>query len=113
MDYESMNREELLKELLSLHEYMSNVIVFWGDRKSLWSMFNDVARNEADEFTNEEAQNAKYIVETEGAFEEFVRLLQDSFDRGGIYHAISEKMSYIMDEVARNYQHGKSVGKEN
>ncbi len=101
MDYESMNREELLNELRALNEYMSNVVVFWGDKRGLLSMFDEVARNENGEFTEEEAQDAKFILETDGAFDRFVELLQDSFERGGIYHAISEKMSYIMEQVSR------------
>ncbi len=102
MDYLSMTRDELLKEISALNEYMANVIVFWGDKKGLRSMFEDVARNDTDEFTQEEAQNAKFILETDGAFEQFIELLQDSFERGGIYHAISEKMSYIMEQVSRS-----------
>ena len=101
MDYESMTREELLNELRALNEYMSNVVVFWGDKRSLLSMFDEVTRNENGEFTEEEAQDAKFILETDGAFDRFVELLQDSFERGGIYHAISEKMSYIMEQVSR------------
>ncbi|MGC8603664.1 MAG: hypothetical protein ACP5VS_08260 [Desulfomonilaceae bacterium] len=101
MDYNSMTREELLNEIQAQNDYMSNIIVFWGDKRALRSMFNDVARNENDEFTEEEAQNAKFILETDGAFEQFIGLLQDSFEKGGIYHAISEKMSYIMEQVAR------------
>ena len=102
MDYQSMTRDELLKEISALNEYMANVIVFWGDKKGLRSMFEDVARNDNDEFTKDEAQDAKFILETDGAFEKFIELLQDSFERGGIYHAISEKMSYIMEQVSRS-----------
>jgi hypothetical protein len=101
MDYESMTREELLSELRALNEYMSNVVVFWGDKRGLLSMFDEVARNENGEFTEEEAQDAKFILETDGAFDRFVELLQDSFERGGIYHAISEQMSYLLEQVSR------------
>lgn len=101
MNYESMTREELLKEIRAINEYMENIVVFWGDKKGFRAMFEDVARNENNEFTPEEAQNAKFILESEGAFGRFIELLQDSFERGGIYHAISEKMSYIMEQVSR------------
>ena len=101
MDYESMSREELIKEIESINEYMDNIIVFWGDKKGFRMMFEDVASNEKGEYTPEEAQNAKFILDTEGAFDQFIELLKDSFDRGGIYHAISEKMSYIMEQVSR------------
>jgi hypothetical protein len=64
-------------------------------------MFKEVACNDKSDYTPQEAVNAKYILETEGAFERFIELLQDSFEKGGIYHAISEKMSYIMEQVAQ------------
>jgi hypothetical protein len=101
MDYESMSCEELIKEIKNINEYMDNIIVFWGDKKGFRLMFEDVASNKTGEYTQEEAQNAKFILDTEGAFDQFIELLRDSFERGGIYHAISEKMSYIMEQVAR------------
>ena len=63
-------------------------------------MFDEVARNENGEFTEEEAQDAKFILETDGAFDRFVELLQDSFERGGIYHAISEKETSEWEQVS-------------
>lgn len=102
MDYRDMTKEELEKELRAVNDYMDNVIVFWGDKRGFISMFEEVARNENEEYTPQEANNAHYILETEGAFERFIELLQDSFERGGIYHAISEKMSFIMEQVAHD-----------
>ena len=101
MNYEEMTKEELAKELRALNDYMENIVVFWGDKKGFRAMFEEVARNYNSDYTPQEAQNAKYILETEGAFERFIELLQDSFEKGGIYHAISEKMSYIMEQVAQ------------
>ncbi len=101
MNYEEMTKEELAKELRALNDYMENIVVFWGDKKGFRAMFEEVARNGNSDYTPQEAVNAKYILETEGAFERFIELLQDSFEKGGIYHAISEKMSYIMEQVAQ------------
>ena len=102
MDYRDMTKEALEKELRAVNDYMDNVIVFWGDKKGFRSMFEEVARNEKGDYTQQEASNAHYILETDGAFERFIGLLQDSFERGGIYHAIAEKMSYIMEQVAHD-----------
>jgi hypothetical protein len=101
MNYEEMTKEELAKELRALNDYMENIVVFWGDKKGFRAMFKEVACNDKSDYTPQEAVNAKYILETEGAFERFIELLQDSFEKGGIYHAISEKMSYIMEQVAQ------------
>jgi len=101
MNYEEMTKEELAKELRALNDYMENIVVFWGDKKGFRAMFEEVACNDNSDYTPQEAVNAKYILETEGAFERFIELLQDSFEKGGIYHAISEKMSYIMEQVAQ------------
>jgi hypothetical protein len=101
MNYEDMTKEELVKELRALNDHMENVVVFWGDKKGFRKMFEEVARNANLDYTPQEARNAKFILETDGAFGRFIGLLQDSFERGGIYHAISEKMSYIMEQVAQ------------
>ncbi len=101
MNYEEMTKEELAKELRALNDYMENIVVFWGDKKGFRTMFEEVARNDNSDYTPQEARNANYILETEGAFARFIELLQDSFEKGGIYHAISEKMSYIMEQVAQ------------
>jgi len=98
-----MTREQLIEQLTQLMNYMDNVIVFWGGKKEMLEMFKQVAANEEGEYTQEEARNAAIILEKKGAFEEFIQLLQDSFERGGINYVISEKMSAIMEEVAQRY----------
>ena len=101
MNYEDMTKEELAKELRALNDYMENIVVFWGDKKGFRTMFEEGAPNDNTDYNPQEARNANYILETEGAFARFIELLQDSFEKGGIYHAISEKMSYIMEQVAQ------------
>ncbi len=104
MDYAEMSKEELVKQLTELNEYMDNVIVFWGDKKGFIETFRQVARNEGDEYTPQESEHARIILEKEGAFDEFVELVRDSFERGGINYVISEKISSIMQEVAERRQ---------
>ncbi|MBM4325926.1 MAG: hypothetical protein FJ118_02075 [Deltaproteobacteria bacterium] len=100
MDIERMSREQLIDHVKELNQYMENVVVFWGGKREFRETMEEVARNESGEFTDEESRNAAVIIEKQGAFEEFIRLIQESFERGGISYVISEKISAIMQEVA-------------
>jgi hypothetical protein len=104
MDYAQMSKEELVKRLEELDEYMDNVVVFWGDKRGFIETFKQVAANEGDVYTTQETEHAKIILEKEGAFDEFIELVRDSFERGGINYVISEKISTIMQEVAEKNQ---------
>lgn len=104
MDYERMSREELLSHIRSLNADLSDVVVMWGSRKDLRETFARVADNADGEFTNEEARNAAIILEVDGAFYEFVEMLRDSFERGGISYALSEKISALMEQVASRHK---------
>lgn len=104
MDYEKMSREELLSHIRSLNDDLSDVVVMWGSRRDLRETFARVADNADGEFTQEEARNAAIIVEVEGAFDEFVEMLRDSFERGGIGYALSEKISALMEQVASRHK---------
>ena len=103
MDLENATREELIQEMQQMLEYMDNVIVFWGGKKEFRETFNQVAQNADSEYTPEEARNAKIILESDGGFDTFLELVRESFDRGGINYMLSEKVSSIMEEVARLY----------
>ncbi len=104
MDLEAMNREELIRYINEMTEYMDNVIVFWGDKRELLETFRNVAENKDGEFTQQEAANAAIILGSDGAFDDFLQLLRDSFERGGINYVISEKISAIMEEVAVKHE---------
>jgi len=104
MDLESMSREELIRHIRELDAMLDNVIVLWGGKQEFRETFAEVARNANDEYTEEEARNAKTILEAEGAFDNFVELLQDSFERGGINFALQEKIAVIMQEVAQRFR---------
>ena len=104
MDYERMSREELLSHIRSLNADLSDVVVMWGSRKDLRETFARVADNADGEFTHEEARNAAIILEVDGAFDEFVEMLRDSFERGGISYALSEKISALMEQVASRHK---------
>jgi hypothetical protein len=104
MDVTTMSREDLISHIQELNEYMENVIVFWGGKRELLETLRHVAENKDGEFTKDETLDASAIVESGGAFEELVELLRDSFDRGGINFAISEKMSAIMETVGAKYR---------
>jgi hypothetical protein len=104
MDLDGMSREELVKHIKELDEYMDNVIVFWGGKKEFRETFAQVAQNNDGEYTEEETRNASIILESEGAFDKFVELVRDSFERGGISYVLSEKISAIMEEVASRYR---------
>ncbi|MEI8181730.1 MAG: hypothetical protein WCG29_03400 [Desulfomonile sp.] len=100
MDYESMSGQEIINRLREIDDYMDNVVVFWGGKKELRETLVLVANNKGKEYTEEEALNASVILETQGAFDEFIQMVQDSFERGGINYMLSEKISAIMQEVA-------------
>ncbi len=103
MDFDGMSREELVQHIQELNDYMENVIVFWGGKREFRETFEQVARNHEGEYTQEEARNASLILESDGAFDKFVELVRDSFERGGISYVLSEKISAIMEEVATRY----------
>jgi hypothetical protein len=103
MDFDGMSREELVQHIQQMNDYMDNVIVFWGGKREFRETFEQVARNHEGEYTQEEARNASLILESDGAFDKFVELVRDSFERGGISYVLSEKISAIMDEVAARY----------
>ena len=104
MDLEQMSREELLEHVRELNRQMENVVVLWGGKKELRETLEEVSRNESNAYTQEEATNARIILESERGFEDFIELLRDSFERGGINYAISEKMSALMEETANRYR---------
>ncbi len=104
MDFGEMNRDELIKYIEEMNEYLDNVIVFWGDKRELEKTIRRVAENAENEFTETEAANASTILTSPGGFDEFIQFLRDSFDRGGINYLISEKISAIMQEVAQKRQ---------
>jgi len=104
MDFDSMSREDLIKHIKDINDYMDNVIVFWGDKRDLQATFRKVAENQDNEFTEEEAANASTILNAPGAFDEFIQFMRDSFERGGINYVISEKISAIMEEVANKHR---------
>lgn len=103
MNFDAMSREELIEQIRELNEYMDNVIVFWGGKREFVETFRQVGNNEGDEYTAEEVRNAKIILESEGAFDDFIELVRDSFERGGISYVLSEKVSAIMEEVAERH----------
>ncbi len=100
MDFDGMSREELIQHIKEMNDYMDNVIVFWGGKREFRETFQEVASNNDGEYTEEESRNAATILEDGRAFDEFVKLVRDSFERGGISYVLSEKISAIMEEVA-------------
>jgi hypothetical protein len=100
MDIATMTRDELIEHAKKMDEYIDNVVVLWGGKREFRETFEAVARNESGEYTEEEAANAKIILETDGAFDEFIEMVRDSFERGGINYVLSEKISALMEEVA-------------
>ncbi len=103
MDFESMSREELVRNIKDLNEALDNVIVLWGGKREFRETFAEVAANAANEYSEEEARNAATILEAEGAFDAFVELLRDSFERGGINFVLQEKIAAIMQDVAQRF----------
>ena len=104
MDLDSMTKEDLIAHIKKLQEDLSNVIVFWGDKRAYRETFDEVARNEDSEYTEEEARNASILLNHQGAFELFIELVRNSFDRGGISYAISENISALMQEAAERHR---------
>ena len=104
MDLKDMSRDELIQKIEELSDFMENVLVFWGGKREYRKTLEEVASNEKGEYTEQEAQNAEIIVNQEGAFDLFVELVRDSFDRGGINYLISEKISVLMEEAASRYK---------
>ncbi len=104
MDPEQMSKEELVNQIKEMKSYMDNVVVFWGGKKELWDTFHQVAENASGDYTEKEAENASVIINTPGAFDEFIELVRDSFDRGGISYVLSEKISALMEEAASRYK---------
>jgi hypothetical protein len=106
MDLENMSREELIAQIREMNAYMDNVVVFWGGKRELRATLAEVAGNKDEEYTEDEVKNAAVVLNAQGAFDEFVELLRDSFERGGINYMLSEKISGLMEEVAS--RHGKN-----
>jgi hypothetical protein len=104
MDFDGMSREEMVQRIKELNDYLDNVLVLWGGKREFRETFEEVARNHNREYTDEEARNADLILQAEGAFDEFVQLVRDSFERGGISYVLSEKISAIMEEVASRHR---------
>jgi hypothetical protein len=102
MDLDTMSREELIAYIQEMNEYMDNVIVFWGGKREYRETFEEMARN-SEGYSEDEARNARLILEKPGAFDEFIELIRDSFDKGGINYLLAEKISAIMDEVASRH----------
>lgn len=100
MNPQDMSREELVRYVEEMNDYMDNVIVFWGGKREFRDTFSQVAENKDLEYTEEEARNAAILLQSEGAFEEFIQMVRVSFERGGISYVLSEKISAIMEEVA-------------
>lgn len=104
MDFEGMSNEDLIRHIKEVHEMLDNVIVLWGGKREFRDTFSEVARNANNEYAEEEARNAATILEAQGAFDTFVEMLQDSFERGGINFVLQEKIAAIMQEVALRYR---------
>lgn len=103
MDYNNMSKKQLIDRIASLEDYMNNVMVFWGDKREYKKIFEEVAKNETGEYTEDEVKSAKVLVDNQKAFDEFVELTQASFERGGISHILSEKVSALMIEAASRH----------
>ncbi len=106
MDFENMGKEELIEYINKMKQDLENVIVFWGDKRAYRETFREVAENEQGEYTAEEVRDARIILDREDAFDVFIELVRDSFNRGGISYAISEKISALMQEAASRYRDG-------
>jgi hypothetical protein len=104
MEYESMSRDELINHIKKMKTYMDNVLVFWGGRREFHQTLEEVARSDGGEFTDVEQTNAAIILKTEGAFDQLIELIRDSFERGGINYVVSEKVSALMEDVAERYR---------
>ncbi len=76
MDFSEMSREDLIKYISDMNDYMDNVIVFWGDKRELQTTFRKVAENSDNEFTEKEADNASTILNSPGAFDRVHRVFK-------------------------------------
>ena len=104
MNPDDMTREALVQRVREMTDFFDNVVVFWGDKRRLLANFREVADNKQGEYTPEEAANARTILDRPGAFENFIELTRDSFERGGISYVLSEKISALMEEVASHHR---------
>ncbi len=105
MDFDNMSREELIQQIRETNDYLDNVIVFWGGKREYLETFREIAENNpGGEYSDEEVRNAKTILERPGAYDEFVELVRDSFEKGGINYLLAEKISAIMEEVASRHR---------
>jgi hypothetical protein len=100
MDLDEISREELVQRIKQMQDHMDNVIVFWGGKREIRATLEHVAENKDGEYTEEEARSARTIARSDDAFNEFIEMIRDSFERGGINYVVSEKISAIMEEVA-------------
>ncbi|HMK37060.1 MAG TPA: hypothetical protein VK463_18445 [Desulfomonilaceae bacterium] len=99
MTFDEMSREQLIEQIRELTDYVENIFLWWGKRE-FREMFEQIAGNEDGEYSAQEVQTAKTLLESEGAFDEFIDLVRDSFERGGINYVLTEKLSALMQEVA-------------
>jgi hypothetical protein len=104
MDFENMSREDLIQQIQEMNDYLDNVVVLWGGKREYWETFKEIAENSSNEYSEGEKSNARTILDSPGAFDEFVDLVRDSFERGGINYVLAEKISAIMEEVASRYK---------
>jgi hypothetical protein len=104
MQLDEMTREQLIEHIREMDAYLDNVIVLWGGKQQLRETLELVAKNADGEFNDDEAGHAATILKTAGAFEQLIEMLRESFDRGGINFAISEKMSAIMQTVSEKHR---------
>jgi predicted ATP-grasp superfamily ATP-dependent carboligase len=100
MDLDELSREKLIQRIEELQNHVDNVIVLWGGKRELRSTLAQVAENKDGEYTQEEARNAEILVRSDEVFNEFIEMIRNSFERGGINYLISEKISDLMEEVA-------------
>jgi len=104
MELNEISREELVQRIKEMQDYMDNVIVFWGGRREIRDTLAQVAENKDGEYTQEEVRNAGILIRSDEAFDEFIETVRNSFERGGINYAVSEKISAIMEEVASKHK---------
>jgi hypothetical protein len=105
MDFDNVSREELIQQIREMNDYLENVIVFWGGKREYLETFRQIAESSpGDEYSDEEIRNAKAILESPSAYDEFVELVRDSFEKGGINYLLAEKISAIMEEVASRHR---------
>ncbi|MBI5251847.1 MAG: hypothetical protein HY912_20330 [Desulfomonile tiedjei] len=104
MEFDKMSREGLIDQIREMNDYMDNVIVFWGGKREYLETFGEIAKNTDGEYSQDEMRCAQAILGSPEAFDEFIDLLRDSFERGGINYLLAEKVSAIMEEVASRHK---------